>query len=152
MIRRVTFEQTTYNDLPYRLEAGTPHIAGTIGLGAAVDFMVAVGPEAIAAHEAKLLEHANNLARHTDGLTIIGQASDKAAVFSFIVDGIHPHDVGTILDTEGLAVRAGHHCTMPVMQQFGLPATTRASFALYNTIAEVDFLFASLQKVRDIFG
>ena len=152
MIRRVTFEETTYNDLPYRLEAGTPHIAGTIGLGAALDFMLRVGPEAIAAHEATLLDHAHNLACDTKDLTIVGQASHKAAVFSFALDGIHPHDIGTILDTEGLAVRAGHHCTMPVMQQFGLPATTRASFGLYNTTAEVDALFVGIHKVRDIFG
>jgi cysteine desulfurase / selenocysteine lyase len=152
MIKRVTFEETTFNDLPYKFEAGTPNIAGAIGLGAALKFVSEVGVDAIAQHEATLLARAHELARTTNGLRIIGQSPNKAAVFSFTLNGIHPHDIGTILDTEGLAVRAGHHCTMPVMQRFGLPATTRASFALYNTVAEVEQLFEGIQKVRDIFG
>ena len=152
MIRRVTFEETTYNDLPYKFEAGTPNIAGVVGLGAAIDFVQDVGMETIAAHEATLIRHAHSLAKTINGLRIIGDAPDKAAVFSFVLDGIHPHDVGTILDTEGLAVRAGHHCTMPVMQRLDLPATTRASFGIYNTVHEVDALFEGINKVREIFG
>ncbi len=152
MIKRVTFEETSYNDLPYKFEAGTPHIAGAIGLGAAIDFVTSVGIEHIARHERTLIERAHDLASSVNGLKIIGQAPGKAAVFSFALDDIHPHDVGTILDTEGIAVRAGHHCTMPVMQRLSLPATTRASFGMYNTLEEVEQLFAGLEKVRDIFG
>ena len=152
MIKRVTFEETSFNDLPYKFEAGTPNIAGAIGLGAALKFVSSVGVDAIVAHETTLIERAHELAGTTNGLRIVGQSPNKCAVFSFAFDDIHPHDVGTILDTEGIAVRAGHHCTMPVMQRFGLPATTRASFALYNTVAEVDKLFEGIQKVRDIFA
>jgi cysteine desulfurase / selenocysteine lyase len=152
MIRRVTFDETTYNDLPYKFEAGTPHICGAIGLGAALEFVDSVGIDNIARHESTLIEHAHCLANGVTGLKIIGQAPGKAAVFSFVMDDIHPHDIGTILDTEGLAVRAGHHCTMPAMQRLSLPATTRASFGMYNTLEEVERLFSGLDKVRDIFG
>ena len=152
MIKRVTFEETSFNDLPYKFEAGTPNIAGAIGFGAALNFVSSVGVDAIAAHETTLIKRTHELAGTIKGLRIVGQSPKKCAVFSFAFDDIHPHDVGTILDTEGIAVRAGHHCTMPVMQRFGLPATTRASFALYNTVAEVDKLFEGIQKVRDIFA
>jgi NifU-like protein involved in Fe-S cluster formation len=136
MIRQVTFAKTTFNDLPYKFEAGTPHIAGVIGLGAAIDYVSAVGLGAIATHEQELLAYATEQARAVRGPRLIGTASNKASVLSFVVDGVHPHDVGTILDDEGIAVRAGHHCAMPVMEHFHIPATVRASFALYNTRAE----------------
>ena len=151
MIRRVSFSGTELNDIPYRFEAGTPHIAGTIALTHALEFVESIGRDAIAAHETVLLGHACALAADVPGMRIIGTAPERAGVMSFVLEGIHPHDVGTILDTEGVAVRAGHHCTMPVMERFGLPATSRASFGLYNTTAEVDALFAGIEKVRDLF-
>src|SRR5690349_14068381 len=152
MISLVTFEKTHYNVLPYKFEAGTPHIAGGIGLGAAVDYLSALNWQQIAAHEHKLLSYATERLADIDGLRIIGTAKEKAGVLSFVLENVHAHDVGTILDQEGVAVRAGHHCAMPVMQRFGVPATTRASFAFYNTIEEVDVLAQAIQRVRKVFG
>jgi cysteine desulfurase / selenocysteine lyase len=151
MIRQVTFAKTTWNDLPYKFEAGTPNIAGVIALGAALDYVSGIGLAAIAAHERELLAYATARARDFPGLRLIGTARDKASILSFVLEDVHPHDVGTILDAEGVAVRTGHHCAMPVMEHFGVPATVRASFALYNTRAEVDALFAALGKVREVF-
>ena len=152
MIKSVTFEKTTYNDLPYRFEAGTPHIAGAIGLGAAVDYLASLDREQVAAWEHELLERATRLVSTQPGVRLIGTARDKAGVLSFAVDGVHAHDVGTILDREGVAVRTGHHCAMPVMQRFAIPAAVRASFALYNTPEEVDALGRALAKVHEVFG
>jgi cysteine desulfurase / selenocysteine lyase len=151
MIRSVTFGETEYNDLPYKFEAGTPNIAGAIGLGAALDYVSSRGIAAIAAHEHDLLEYATGLANGIKGLRIIGTARHKASVLSFTLDGVHPHDIGTILDHDGIAIRAGHHCAMPVMQRFGLSGTARASFSLYNTRAEVDALITGLVKVQEMF-
>jgi cysteine desulfurase / selenocysteine lyase len=152
MISLVTFEKTHYNVLPYKFEAGTPHIAGGIGLGAAVDYLASLDWEQVAAHERDLLEYATQAITKIDGLRIIGTAQEKAGVISFVLDHVHAHDVGTILDQEGVAVRAGHHCAMPVMQRFGVPATTRASFAFYNTRAEIDVLVGALHRVLKVFG
>ncbi len=152
MIRQVTFARSTWNDLPYKFEAGTPNIAGAIGLGAAINYVAGIGLDAIAAHEHALLQHATALAPEVPGLRLIGTAPEKSCILSFVLDDVHAHDVGTILDHEGVAVRTGHHCAMPVMERFGVPATVRASFALYNTAAEVDALFAALVKVREVFG
>lgn len=151
MIRSVTFGQTEYNELPYKFEAGTPNIAGAIGLGAALDYVTSVGIESIAVHEHELLTYATQLAGEVKGLNIIGTAQQKASILSFTLDGIHPHDVGTILDHEGVAIRAGHHCAMPLMQRFGIAGTARASFSMYNTRAEVDALFAAIEKVQEMF-
>jgi len=150
MISYVTFEKTQYNALPYKFEAGTPNIAGGIGFGAAVDWLLGKGIVQLADHEQALLAYATKQAEAFEGLTIIGQAAEKATVLSFTLAGAHPHDLGTILDREGVAVRAGHHCTMPVMQHFGVPATVRASFAAYNTFEEVDALFTALEKARSL--
>ena len=152
MISAVTFEKTTYNSLPYKFEAGTPHIAGGIGLGAAVDYISEVGLDRVAAYEHELLAYATRLVSRIPGLRIIGTAREKAGVLSLVLEGLHPHDIGTILDREGIAVRAGHHCAMPVMERFGVPATTRASFACYNTKEEVDALVAGIQKVQEVFS
>ena len=152
MIRQVSFAGTTYNELPYKFEAGTPNIAGAIGLAEAIRYVEATGIGAIAAHEHALLDHATRQASAVPGMRLIGTARDKAAILSFVFDDIHAHDVGTILDLEGVAVRTGHHCAMPLMERFGVPATVRASFALYNTHEEVDALFAALRKVREVFG
>jgi cysteine desulfurase/selenocysteine lyase len=152
MITMVTFEKTQYNELPYKFEAGTPNIAGTIGFGAAVDWLLDKGIEALARHEQGLLDYTTEQAVLFDGLRLIGTARNKATVLSFTLDRVHPHDLGTILDREGVAIRAGHHCAMPVMQHFGVPATARASFAAYNTFEEVDALFAALSRAREIFG
>ncbi|MDF3883155.1 aminotransferase class V-fold PLP-dependent enzyme, partial [Cupriavidus basilensis] len=152
MIREVTFRKTTYNELPFKFEAGTPNIAGVIGLGAAIGYVSAIGLDAIAAHEQALLAYATGQAAQIAGLRIIGTAADKASILSFVLDGVHPHDAGTILDLEGVAVRAGHHCAMPVMERFGVPATVRASFALYNTREEVDALFRAVRKSREVFA
>jgi cysteine desulfurase/selenocysteine lyase len=152
MIKVVTFEKTTYNDLPYKFEAGTPHIAGAIGLGAALDYVDSLGRDQIAAHEHELLVYGTRALSAVPGLRLIGTAPDKAGVLSFVMEGAHAHDVGTILDREGIAVRTGHHCAMPVMDRFGVPATTRASLALYNTQAELDALAQGLLQVREIFG
>lgn len=152
MIRMVTFEKTEYNTLPYKFEAGTPHIAGGIGLGAAIDYVTAVGLDNIAAYEDALLRYATELALQIPGLRLIGTARDKAAILGFVLDRIHPHDIGTILDHEGVAIRTGHHCAMPVMDHFAVPATARASFALYNTRADVDRLIAAIHHVQEVFG
>ncbi|MSP79017.1 MAG: cysteine desulfurase [Dehalococcoidia bacterium] len=152
MIKSVTFEKTIYNDLPYKFEAGTPNIAGVIGLGAAIDYVNSVGYENIAAQEHALLEYGTKKLSGIDGLTIIGTAKNKSAVISFTMKQAHPHDIGTILDAEGVAVRTGHHCTQPVMECFHIPATARASFAFYNTKEEVDVLVKSIDKVLEVFG
>ena len=150
MIRSVRFEKTEYNDLPYKFEAGTPNIAGAIGLGAALDYVSAIGIGAIAAHERDLLTYATAQVS-VPGLRIIGTAKEKAAIVSFTLDGVHAHDIGTILDHDGIAIRAGHHCAMPVMERFGVAGTARASFALYNTREEVDALVAGIHRVRRMF-
>ena len=152
MILSVTFEKTTYNELPYKFEAGTPHIAGGIGLGVAIDYVNEVGLEAIAAYEHELLTCATDALRRIPGVRLIGTAREKASVLSFTLDGIHPHDIGTILDREGIAIRTGHHCAQPVMQRFGVPATARASLAFYNTREDVDALVRGLHKVIEVFG
>jgi cysteine desulfurase/selenocysteine lyase len=152
MIRTVTFEGSTWNDLPYKFEAGTPHIAGAVGLHAAIDYVRGVGVEAIGAHEAVLLARAQDALAAIDGVRIIGTAREKAGVVSFVMDGVHPHDIGTIVDREGVAIRTGHHCAQPVMDRFGIPATARASFALYNTIEDVDALVAAVGRVRELMG
>ena len=151
MILSVTFEKTTYNKIPYKFEAGTPNIAGTIALGATVDYLNAIGMENVAAHEHALLEYATAALSSLPGLRIIGTAKHKAGVVSFVLDGIHPHDVGTVVDYEGVAIRTGHHCAQPVMERFGVPATCRASFALYNTVEDVDVLVRGLRKVQEMF-
>jgi cysteine desulfurase/selenocysteine lyase len=152
MILAVSFDETVYNTLPYKFEAGTPHIAGAIGLGAAIDYLETLGMERIAAAENALLEYANEQLATVPGLRFVGTAPDKAAVVSFTIDRVHPHDLGTILDHEGVAIRTGHHCAMPVMEFFGLPATARASFAFYNTRAEIDRLVAALHTAREMLG
>jgi cysteine desulfurase/selenocysteine lyase len=152
MIRTVTFEKTTYNDLPYKFEAGTPDIAGGIGLGAALDYLTHIGMDKIAAYEHELLLYGTEALSHIPGLRIIGTAREKAAVLSFVMEGIHPHDIGTVLDRQGIAVRTGHHCAQPVMDRYQVPATTRASLAFYNTAAELDALTAGLKKVKEIFS
>jgi cysteine desulfurase/selenocysteine lyase len=152
MILSVTFEKTTYNELPYKFEAGTPSIAGGIAFGAAVDYLQGLGLARVAAHEHDLLVYATEKLQELPGLRILGTGKDKAAVVSFLLDGIHPHDVGTILDYEGVAIRTGHHCAQPVMDRFKVPATARASFAVYNTREEVDVLVSGLHKVREVFG
>ncbi len=152
MILSVTFEKTTYNVLPHKFEAGTPPIAAAITLGAAVDYIQGIGFERIHAHETDLLDYATDQVNRLQGVRIIGTAERKAAVLSFIVDGVHPHDVGTLLNEEGVAIRTGHHCAQPIMQRFGIPATSRASFAFYNTHAEVDALVAGIRKVQKVFG
>lgn len=152
MIRRVSFEGSEWNELPHKFEAGTPHIAGAIGLGAAVDYLNEVGMDAIEAYEHELLVYATDAVSAVDGLTIIGTAEHKAGVISFTLDGIHPHDIGTIVDSEGVAIRTGHHCAMPVMEFFGLPATARASLAFYNTRDDIDRLVSALVKVREVFA
>jgi cysteine desulfurase/selenocysteine lyase len=152
MILKVSFDGTTYNSLPYKFEAGTPNIAGAVGLGAAIDYLEALGVERIEQYEHELLEYATERLSTVPGLRLIGTARHKAAVLSFVLDGIHAHDLGTILDSEGIAIRTGHHCAMPVMDFFGVPATARASLAFYNTRAEVDQLAAALGKAREVFG
>ncbi len=151
MIRSVTFDKTEYNDLPYKFEAGTPNIAGAIGLGAALDYVSAIGMQAIAAHEHDLLTYATQAACGIPGLRIVGTARRKASILSFTLEGLHPHDIGTILDDQGVAIRAGHHCAMPVMQRYGIGGTARASFALYNTREEVDALVAGIRKAQEMF-
>jgi cysteine desulfurase/selenocysteine lyase len=152
MIKSVTFEKTIYADLPNKFEAGTPAIASQIGLGAAIDYLNSIGREQAAAHEHELLRYATERISAIEGVRIIGTARDKASVLSFVIDDIHPHDIGTILDQEGIAVRAGHHCAQPVMQRFNVPATARASFAFYNTKEEVDILASTIEKVIEIFS
>lgn len=151
MIKMVSFEKSEYAGLPHKFEAGTPNIAGAIGLGAAIDYLLQFDPDMVADHEHKLLAHAHRQGEAFGDLRIIGQAKSKIAIFSFVLDGVHPHDIGTILDREGIAIRAGHHCAMPVMQHLQLPATARASFSIYNTIEEVDALFRGLTMVKRLF-
>jgi cysteine desulfurase/selenocysteine lyase len=152
MILSVTFEKTTYNALPYKFEAGTPNISGGIGLGSAVDFLSSMDLDAAHAHEEALLRHATATLGKIHGLRIVGTAPEKASLVSFVVDGVHPHDLGTILDEDGIAVRTGHHCAMPVMDFFKLPATARASFAFYNTFDEIDRLAAGIERARKLFA
>ena len=147
MIRSVSFDATEYNELPYRLEAGTPHIAGVVGLGAALDYVSAIGIDRIAAHESELLHYATRQVTGIPGLRIVGTAAEKAGILSFTLAGIHPHDIGTMLDDCGIAIRAGHHCAMPLMQRLGVDGTARASFALYNTHDDVDRLVAGIRRV-----
>jgi len=152
MIASVTFEKTIYNTLPHKFEAGTPNVAGVVGFGAAIDYIQSIGLPSIAAHEHALVGYATEKLLTIDGVRLIGTAGQKAGSVSFVLEDIHPHDVGTILDQEGIAVRTGHHCTQPVMDFFGIPATTRASFAMYNTKEEIDALVAAIHKVKEVFG
>ena len=152
MIASVTFEKTTYNTLPYKFEAGTPNIAGTIGLGAAIDYANQIGLPRIAKYEQELLAYGTEALSQISGLRLVGTAKEKAGVLSFVLEGVHPHDVGTILDREGIAIRTGHHCAMPVMERFGVPATARASLAFYNTKEEIDALVTGINKVKEVFG
>ena len=152
MIRSVTFEKTTFNKVPHRFEAGTPNIAGVICMGTALDYLDGIGLEAVARYELELLTHANAALGTVKGLKIIGTAREKAGVISFTMEGAHPHDIGTILDQQGIAIRAGHHCAQPLMDRFGIPATARASFGIYTTLGEIDALVDGLKKVSEIFG
>ena len=152
MISKVTFDETTYNELPHKFEAGTPDIAGAIGFGAAIEYVSKIGIENIKNHETSLLEYATKQIAEVPGLRIIGQAREKTSVLSFVLENIHPHDIGTFLDFEGVAIRTGHHCTQPVMQRYNIPATSRASFAMYNTKEEVDVLVNGLKKIIEVFG
>lgn len=151
MIKSVTFEKTIYNDIPNRFEAGTPNIAGTIGLGVSIDYLVSIGIENIAKHEKELLDYATQEIRKIEGVQIIGNAIEKASVLSFVIEGIHPHDIGTILDKQGVAIRTGHHCTQPTMDFYGIPATARASFAIYNSRKDVDALINAVKKTIEVF-
>ncbi len=151
MIRSVTFEKTTYNDLPYKFEAGTPDIAGAVGLGAAVDYLEGIGLDEIAAWEHELLEYGTAALESIEGVRLVGTAREKAAVLSFVIDGVHPHDIATVLDRQGIAIRAGHHCAQPVMDRYGLSATSRASFAFYNTKDEIDTLVNGIESVKEVF-
>ncbi len=152
MIETVTFERTTYNELPYKFEAGTPNIAGAIGLGEAINYISRVGLENIALHEKYLLDYATEAVIDIPGLKIIGTAKEKVSVLSFVLDDVHPHDIGTFLDFEGVAIRTGHHCTQPVMDRYNIPATSRASFAMYNTKEEINTLVNGLRKITEVFG
>ena len=152
MIASVSFERTTYNELPYKFEAGTPHIAGAIGLGEAVAFLQEIGLDEVAAHEQRLLDYATERLAAVPGLRLVGTAPGKAAIVSFVMDGVHPHDIGTVLDMEGVAIRAGHHCCQPLMERLGVEATARASFGLYNTTEEIETLVTALGRVREVFG
>jgi cysteine desulfurase/selenocysteine lyase len=152
MIRTVSFEKSTYAGLPHKFEAGTPAIAEVIGLGAAIDYLNDIGMANIAAYEAKLLDYATERAKQIDGLKLIGEAQEKGAILSFVLNKIHPHDIGTMLDSLGIAIRAGHHCAMPVMEFYGVPATARASFAMYNTKAEIDVLMNGIKELIKVFG
>jgi cysteine desulfurase/selenocysteine lyase len=152
MIASVTFEKTTYNVLPHKFEAGTPNIAGTVGFGAALDYVTSLGVAAIGAHEHELLVYGTELLSRIPGLRLVGTAKEKAGVLSFVLEGIHPHDIGTVLDYEGIAVRTGHHCAQPVMDRYGLPATARASLACFNTRTDLEALAAGIRKVQEMFG
>jgi cysteine desulfurase/selenocysteine lyase len=152
MIRTVSFEKTTYETTPHRFEAGTPDIAGVCGLGAALDYLLSFDFEAVSAHESELLSYATEAMAEIPGLQLIGTAPQKVSVLSFVVEGVHPHDVGTVLDNRGVAVRAGHHCAQPLMERFGIPATVRASLALYNTREDIDSMVRGLHTVRELFG
>ncbi len=152
MIRTVTFQGSTWNDLPYKFEAGTPHIAGGVGLGAALRYIQSIGFDRIAPHEAALLERATAAVQSVPGVRLVGTARRKASVLSFVMDGIHPHDIGTVVDREGVAIRTGHHCAQPVMDRYQIPATARASFAMYNTFEDIDALVAALNRARALLG
>ncbi len=152
MIRSVTFEETTYNDLPYKFEAGTPNIAGAIGLGAAIDYFTSFDPQAVHAHENTVLRYATEAFEAVSGVRLIGTAPGKVSALSFLMDVAHPHDIGTIVDSEGVAIRTGHHCAQPVMEHFGIAATARLSLGMYNTTEDVDALLGALRKVQEIFG
>ena len=152
MIRTVTFEGSTWNDLPYKFEAGTPNIAGAIGLGAAIDFVRGIGFDGIGAHESMLLARATTAVESLRGVRVVGTAKKKASVLSFVMDGIHPHDIGTVVDREGVAIRTGHHCAQPVMDRFCIPATARASFAMYNTVDDIDALVGALKRAQTLLG
>ena len=152
MIKMVTMKETQYNELPHKFEAGTPNISGVIGLGAAIDYVNKIGLENIGNHEKQLLDYANQMASEITELKFIGTAKNKTSILSFTLDGIHPHDVGTILNNEGIAIRTGHHCAMPVMEYFQIPATSRASFSFYNTHAEVDVLIEGINKCSKVFN
>ena len=152
MILSVTFEKTLYNVIPFKFEAGTPHIAGVIGLGAAIDYLDGVGLDRIAAYESGLLAYATEAVSAVPGVRLIGTAKEKACIVTFVLEGVHAHDIGTILDQEGIAIRTGHHCAQPVLQRFGVPATARASLAFYNTRGEIDALVRGIRKVTDLFG
>ncbi|MCB1826893.1 MAG: aminotransferase class V-fold PLP-dependent enzyme, partial [Coxiellaceae bacterium] len=152
MIRQVTFEKTDYNVLPYKFEAGTPNMAGAVGTAAAIDYVNRIGMDAIVEHEMELMAYATDVLSSVSGLKIIGTAKEKVSVISFILDTVHPHDIGTILDNEGVAIRVGHHCAMPLMDYFGLAATARASFGIYNNKKDVDRLVLGLDKVRNVFN
>jgi len=152
MIRKVSFEGSTWNDLPHKFEAGTPNIAGAIGLGVAITYLRGIGLDRVAAHERDLLEYGTAVLTAIPGLKLIGTAANKASILSFVMEGIHPHDIGTIVDGEGVAIRTGHHCAQPVMDRFGIPATARASLAMYNTREEIDALGHALERVREVLG
>ena len=152
MIKSVTFKETLYNDLPYKFEAGTPNIAGAIGMGAAIDYVNNIGMDRIAAREHELLEYGTQCLESIEGLRLIGTAANKSAVLSFVMEKAHPHDIGTILDSQGIAIRTGHHCAQPVMERFGIPATARASLAFYNTREEVDTLVKGIDRVIEVFS
>lgn len=152
MIESVTFERSTWNALPYKFEAGTPHIEGAIALGVALDYITAIGFEAIGAYERSLLEYGTEALSSIPGVRLIGQASERASILSFVMEGVHPHDIGTIIDREGVAIRTGHHCAQPVMERFSIPATARASLAMYNTRGEIDALVRGIERVREVFG
>jgi cysteine desulfurase/selenocysteine lyase len=152
MISSVTFEKSTWNVLPYKFEAGTPNIEGAVGLGAAVDYIEAIGMDRIQAHERDLLAYGTEALQEIPGLRMIGTAEVKASILSFVLEGVHPHDIGTIVDREGVAIRTGHHCAQPVMERFGIAATARASLAVYNNRADIDRLVAALHKVREVFA
>jgi cysteine desulfurase / selenocysteine lyase len=152
MISSVTFEKTSYNKLPYKFEAGTPDVAGVIGMGAGIEYLNRLGIGSVAAHEHELLAYATKVVSAIPGVRLIGTAQEKTGVLSFVMEDVHPHDIGTILDQQGIAIRTGHHCAQPVMERFGVPATARASFAVYNTIEEIDALATGLQKVQEVFA
>jgi len=152
MISSVTFERSSWNTLPHKFEAGTPNMAGAVGLHAALDYIDRVGIERVTAYEHELLDHGTRVLQSIPGLRILGTARQKAGILSFVMDGVHPHDIGTIVDREGVAIRTGHHCAQPLMHRFGVPATARASLAMYNTIVELDALGRALNRVREVFG
>jgi cysteine desulfurase/selenocysteine lyase len=152
MILTVSFEETTYNEPPHKFEAGTPNVGGAVGIAAAIDYIESIGRERIATHEQAVMAYADAALREVPGLHLIGTSRRKAGVHSFVLDSVHPHDVGTILDHEGIAIRTGHHCAQPVMERFGCAATARASFGIYNTTSDVDRLIAGLAKVRELFA
>ena len=152
MIRSVTFEETLYNTLPNKFEAGTPNIAGAIGLGAAIDYVGTIGMDEISAYESELLQYGTDRLSSIEGLKIIGTADKKGSVISFVMEGVHPHDIGTILDADGIAIRTGHHCAQPLMDRFGVPATARASLAFYNTKEEIDVLVKGIDRVIEVFS